>query len=210
MSPSSFQEFYSKHANGMDARWKDFIAVQADWLLNRLKIIFPQEAFFTVIDLGCGTGEILSQIADIFPNAELYGVDGTAAMVDIASKKLQGRARIEQADLENYIPDEGYDVVISTTVLHHLHSPMDHMKKLHSLLNNDGHLFLSEIAIVTLRLYLAQIWWSFTQKSHYYSWNENDFRYFIKSCDYEIINGVILSPDNFWRLQMYHLQSNQP
>ncbi len=204
-----FQDFYDHHVDDMDTRWKDFTQVQIDWLINRLTILFPHDKQFSVIDLGCGTGELLNQIAHHFPHAHLKGVDGAPEMVKRANNKLQSKATIIQADLESYHDEECYGVVVSTTVLHHLKSPMDHLKMIHTLLENDGHFFVSEIAINSIRLFMAELWWRITQSSHYHSWSENDFRYFIKTCDFNIINGAILSPDDFWRLQMYHLQSLQ-
>ena len=205
--PSPFIEYYSNHADKMDTYWHDFVLVQCDWLMNRLKIIFPQDADFSVIDLGCGTGEMLSRIAEYFPNAALHGVDGTPEMVRQASQKLKGRAVITQADLKDFKFDNRYDVILSTTVLHHLESPSDHLDQMHGGLKDEGHVFVSEIAINTYRLYFAQLWWSLTQKSHKQAWDENDFRYLIKSCNFKIVNGAILQPDNFWRLQMYHLET---
>ena len=204
---SDYANYYSNHADKLDTYWHDFVTVQGDWLINRLKIIFPIKSSFNVIDLGCGTGEMLARIAEIFPNARLSGVDGTPAMVDKAKKKLDGHATIEHSNLNDYSFKERYDVILSATVLHHLDSPSDHLDSIHGALENGGHVFVSELAINTFKLQLAHYWWTLTQKSHKQAWTENEFRYLIKSAHFNIVNGAILSPDNFWRIQMYHLES---
>jgi 2-polyprenyl-3-methyl-5-hydroxy-6-metoxy-1,4-benzoquinol methylase len=208
MNFQAFQDFYTHHAEDMDARWGDFIALQAEWILNRLKILYKPDASFKVIDLGCGTGEILSQITAFFPNALLHGVDGTSAMIAKAQAKLKNRAVLTQTDLAEFQFTDRFDVIISTTVLHHLESPMNHIESFYSGLAENGHIFLSEIAINSWKLYLASLWWRYRHKSHHHDWSEKDFRYFIRTCGLKIENAAILKPDDFWRLQIYHLSIN--
>ena len=210
MAYSAFQEYYSDNADRMDTHWRDFSQVQYDWILNRLKILFPLDKAFSVMDLGCGTGELLSQIAKIFPEAKLSGVDGTRVMVQKSVTKLQSRAVIIQSDLEDFELSQRYDVIISSSVIHHLKSPFSHLEKIGHGLSHDGHAFISDIAINTYRLYFAQIWWSLTQKSYKHSWDERAFRKLVKSSGLSVINGAILKPDDFWRLQIYHLQDSYP
>lgn len=50
-----------------------------------------------VIDLGMGTGELLLQIRDLFPQALLHGRDLSARMVELASQKVRG-AILTQGD----------------------------------------------------------------------------------------------------------------
>jgi trans-aconitate methyltransferase len=41
-----------------------------------------------VLDLGCGTGELLKILEDLFPSSELTGIDLTEEMLAIAKQKL--------------------------------------------------------------------------------------------------------------------------
>jgi trans-aconitate methyltransferase len=51
-----------------------------------------------VLDIGCGSGELASEIRGRFPTAEILGLDTSAAAVEIARRKVAG-ATFEQRDL---------------------------------------------------------------------------------------------------------------
>ena len=43
----------------------------------------------TVLEIGCGTGRNLFQLAQALPNSRLYGLDASAEMLEVARKKNQ-------------------------------------------------------------------------------------------------------------------------
>ena len=62
----------------------------------------------SLLELGCGTGSILVQLADV---AFLTGLDRSPEMLAVASEKVP-RARLLQADMESFSLGERVDVVI--------------------------------------------------------------------------------------------------
>jgi S-adenosylmethionine-diacylgycerolhomoserine-N-methlytransferase len=48
---------------------------------------------FSVVEIGCGTGFNLQQLARLFPNAQLTGIDVSGDMLRIAQQKLAPHAR---------------------------------------------------------------------------------------------------------------------
>jgi tRNA (cmo5U34)-methyltransferase len=81
------------------------------------------------LDLGCGTGNTTRRIKQSFPNASVCCLDGSAAMITEAKKKLaklpNPNVRFENADLESLdwsdgLPDETFDGALSVLVLEHL------------------------------------------------------------------------------------------
>ncbi len=64
---------------------------------------FGRDQRACIVELGCGTGEVLSLLARTFPGAELVGVDSSEAMLEVARRKLgpfEPRVRLVQHDLE--------------------------------------------------------------------------------------------------------------
>lgn len=61
-----------------------------------------------VLELACGTGSILAQLA---PDYEVAGVDRSGAMLEIARKKVPA-ARLVQADMREAQLGEEFDVVL--------------------------------------------------------------------------------------------------
>src|ERR1700709_2170516 len=54
----------------------------------------------TVLDLGCGTGRVTEQLLERLPRGHVIGVDGSAAMVAEAQRRLGSeRATFVQSDL---------------------------------------------------------------------------------------------------------------
>lgn len=70
----------------------------------------------TVVDLGCGPGNLTALLADRWPAAGVVGLDSSPAM--IASARAAGaRAAFEVADLRDWTPPAPVDVLVSNATL---------------------------------------------------------------------------------------------
>ena len=78
----------------------------------------------TVLEVGCGTGELLVELARRYPGAEVVGLDPDPAALGIARQKLEGArlpARLDQGSAAALpYPDASFDLVVSSLMLHHL------------------------------------------------------------------------------------------
>ena len=84
----------------------------------------------TVLDLGCGPGDVMIRLARACPSLKITAVDGSPAMIHLASAAIGdcGLSRTIKA-LQGYVPglplNAGhFDVVLSKDFLHHLPDPM--------------------------------------------------------------------------------------
>ena len=85
-----------------------------DWLLPRL----PQRRR-RALDAGCGSGRHTLALADRFD--EVVGVDRSQPLINIARhKRPHPRIRYQADDLMAIADSEGFDLVLSSTTLHHL------------------------------------------------------------------------------------------
>ncbi len=81
----------------------------------------------TIFDLGCGTGSLMLQFLERFPEAEVFGIDFDPVLVVLAHERLaahRDRARIIHADLRTtawigQVPAVA-DAIVSATALHWL------------------------------------------------------------------------------------------
>ena len=84
----------------------------------------------SVLDLGCGPADISLRFAKAYPECEVHGVDGAAAMLAFGDKaigraRLQDRIRLVQGYLPGVsLPLQQYGTVICNSLLHHLADPM--------------------------------------------------------------------------------------
>ncbi|MFT3906664.1 MAG: methyltransferase domain-containing protein [Steroidobacteraceae bacterium] len=92
---------------------------------------FPDAQFAgPVLDLGCGSGDILLRFARALPQAHFVGVDGAQAMLDLAQGELRkdaalaGRIELQRAIFpQEAIVDRPYRLIMSHSLLHQLHRP---------------------------------------------------------------------------------------
>ncbi len=85
-------------------------------LIARVPIDAPQ----TVVDLGCGTGNVARILAERWPRARIVGVDNSAEMLAVAKASTAGRPQHEwiHADLARWAPKDQAAVVFSNAALH--------------------------------------------------------------------------------------------
>jgi SAM-dependent methyltransferase len=82
------------------------------------------------LDLGCGPGNVLLRFLQAYPSATCDGLDGSPAMLAHARAALEAlpglaqRARLICASLPtDLLADGAYDLILSNSLLHHLHDP---------------------------------------------------------------------------------------
>ncbi len=90
---------------------------------------FSADVSGTVLDLGCGPGDICRRFARALPGCRVHGVDGARAMLDLARadtarQRLSDRIEFILGYLPGaQLPLDHYDLIISNSLLHHLHDP---------------------------------------------------------------------------------------
>jgi ubiquinone/menaquinone biosynthesis C-methylase UbiE len=99
-------------------------AWQKFWRLNEMpEIISEVPEYGAVLDVGCGTGMLLSRLSS--PDQCCIGIDLSEGMLRRARARLGRRALLVQADAR-YIPFAAgtFDVVICSRVLSHIQDPL--------------------------------------------------------------------------------------
>lgn len=101
-----------------------------------------QDAPLKVLELGCGLGATGARIKYLYPQAEVFGVDISETVVQIANSFMTAYC----ADVENFqwpFEDEYFDYVIMGDVLEHLRRPDKVLQVLNRLVKRGGHIILS-------------------------------------------------------------------
>lgn len=96
---------------------------QESHLFRRYEL--PETANF--LDAGCGTGEITSRLADLYPGASVLGIDIIDEHLDLARSRyvsLGSRVRFEhQSIYEIQAPDGAFDLTVCRHVVHSIPYP---------------------------------------------------------------------------------------
>lgn len=111
-----------------------------------------------ILDVGCGTGTLLRQAANHFPDAELVGADPAPGMVETAREATQDNlpASFVCAPVESLPFAEGeFDLVLSTVSFHHWQDQQAGLGEIGRVLAPGGSLVLTDIfAVSWLRIML--------------------------------------------------------
>jgi len=116
-------------------------------VVDVLRRVLGDIAAPVVLDVGCGTGRLLSRVRREFPHATLIGVDASAAMIAEAAKKpaLAG-VRLEVASAAALpLDDASCDVVLSTISFHHWDDQEAGLRSVARVLQPGGHLLLVDV-----------------------------------------------------------------
>lgn len=71
----------------------------------------------TVVDLGCGPGQLMPVLRERWPDAALHGVDSSAEMIERArAEERDPKVTYELADVVDYRPDGQVDVIVSNAL----------------------------------------------------------------------------------------------
>lgn len=96
-----------------------------------------------ILDVGCGSGPLSAALRD--RGAIMSGFDRSAAMVDLARRRLGEDAELRVADLGKPLPyaDAEFDDVVASLVLHYLEDWTDALSELRRVLKPGGRLIVS-------------------------------------------------------------------
>ena len=67
----------------------------------------------SVLDLGCGSGELTATLAARWPTATVLGVDNDPAMLGRAAAYATDRLSFADGDLAEFVPSLDVDVIVS-------------------------------------------------------------------------------------------------
>jgi malonyl-CoA O-methyltransferase len=110
----------------------------AERLIARVGPMQPQ----TVLDIGCGTGRLTRLIAERWPNARIFALDASRAMLEQLSAKLPN-VRAIHGDAASIPSSQRYDLILSSMALHWLAQPRSALLHWSRLLNEGGRLHVA-------------------------------------------------------------------
>ena len=106
-----------------------------------------------ILDLSCGSGELLKEIHTKFPKAELYGADISPKMLEVARKKLPENIVLQKMDVHKLeYPKNYFDFVFSTEAFHHYYDQEKALQEMKRVVKHRG-----KVMIVDINFFLGVI-----------------------------------------------------
>ncbi len=113
---------------------------------RKLLSFISKKNHLRILDVGCGTGKMLSRMAETFPDAELSGVDLSTSMIGFAKKKYSNIS-FTVGDAENLsLEKEMFDIVTNSISFHHYHHPQKAIDEAYRVLKLGGQFLLADIS----------------------------------------------------------------
>lgn len=96
-----------------------------------------------VLDAGCGSGSHAAALVE--RGAILTGIDASRGLLEIAQRRLDGRAQLLRADLNEPLPfeDGAFDVILASLVMHYLADWSPALREFNRVLCAGGRLVIS-------------------------------------------------------------------
>ncbi|MGZ6273482.1 MAG: class I SAM-dependent methyltransferase [Candidatus Limnocylindrales bacterium] len=108
----------------------------------------------TIVDLGCGPGDLALELSHRLRNARVVGLDLSPSMMQLASRHAttDGRLRFIVGDAEAMpFTDASVDLVVSTLSLHHWKDPAAVFGEVSRVLRPGGVALIYDLSILSLR-----------------------------------------------------------
>ena len=99
----------------------------------------------SVLDVGCGTGELLRAVHTKFPDTACTGLDLSEQMLTVAREKLGGAAELLRGDAERLpFADGSFEALLCCDSFHHYPDPDAALSEMARVLQPGGVLLLAD------------------------------------------------------------------
>jgi ubiquinone/menaquinone biosynthesis C-methylase UbiE len=160
---------YARAAEHYDEKWAFYVEATTRETLRRL----PMTSRTRVLDVGCGTGELLRRLRAKYPDAVLAGLDPVAEMLAVARDKLSGNEDL-QTGYADALPwsAEAFDVVVSCNMFHYISHPLEALREMGRVLRPGGWLVLTDWCDDYLACRVCNLYLRLTNRAFYKTYRQ--------------------------------------
>ncbi|GAL84068.1 methyltransferase domain protein [Sporocytophaga myxococcoides] len=182
-----------------DFNWSPSEAYSTNYILPKIIELLDKKKNKCILDLGCGNGLMTKAILEM--GYDIYGIDASETVINIASKSHPNRFFLQDISDKNLpveIIDKKFDTIISTEVIEHIYNPYQYLAFCSKIFENnrhEGQLILS----TPYHGYLKNLALAVSGKMdfHYHPlsvgghikfWSKNTLGKLLTECGYEVKN----------------------
>lgn len=104
----------------------------------------------SIVDLGCGPGDMTSRLLTLFPQAKLLAIDGSVSMIQYNQSFLEKRNQTKHVSflcscIQDWIPYTSYDLIFSNSLLHHLQDPFVLWSAIQRAMGENSFIFVCDL-----------------------------------------------------------------
>jgi ubiquinone/menaquinone biosynthesis C-methylase UbiE len=160
---------YAKAAERYDEKWAFYVEATTRETLRRM----PMTPTAKLLDVGCGTGELLRRLRVKYQDAVLAGLDPVAEMLEVARNKLTGKEDLRIGYADSLPWQSGtFDVVVSCNMFHYISHPIAALREMARLLRPGGSLVLTDWCDDYLACRVCNLYLRLTNRAFYKTYQQ--------------------------------------
>ena len=153
-------------------------------LLNRkiekISLMLPKKA--SILEIGCGSGDLLNYLKKVRPDLELYGLD----IVELPIKKNYSFIK---GQFENTKLNKKFDLIIFSNLIEHTVNPKLFLEKCYASLIEKGHILGDTPSTNSIdRSIFGKFWGGYHYPRHTFLFNKNNLQILMRKCNFVDIN----------------------
>lgn len=164
-------EEYRRLAPEYDQRWSFYVQASVRETMARLRL----RPGSRVLEVGCGTGALLEQVARACPDCAITGVDPVPEMLAVARRRLPERVALSQAWAEKLpFGAAGFDLLVSCNMFHYIRQPREALAEMRRVLRPGGELVITDWCDDYLACRLCDAYLRITSPAHFRMYGRDD------------------------------------
>jgi ubiquinone/menaquinone biosynthesis C-methylase UbiE len=172
---------YARAAEHYDEKWAFYVEATTRETLRRL----PMTSGARVLDVGCGTGELMRRLRAKYPHAVLAGLDPVAEMLAVARDKLSGNEDLRTGYADALPWGAGsFDVVVSCNMFHYISHPVEALREMGRVLRPGGSLVLTDWCDDYLACRVCNLYLRLTNRAFYKTYRQAECRELLHAAGY--------------------------
>jgi ubiquinone/menaquinone biosynthesis C-methylase UbiE len=153
----------------------------------------------SVLDIACGTGQLLDELAQQGRRTSLIGIDRVPAMLSIAKQRLGDRATLltGRADAMPF-GDRKFDLITCTSALHYFPDAELALQEMRRVINPDGNLVITDWCRDFFWMKLLNGVFPWTAHAHEHTFGSAELRRSLAAAGFRTIDVTTKKIDWFW------------
>lgn len=189
---------YAKLARVYNARWRHYLRTSTDQTLAALD---PKDSEH-IVDLGCGTGFLLHQVAENNPSLQLVGLDISRQMLRQAQHAIAGHVTLIEADARRLpFRDAVFDAAVVASVLQYLPGANLLFAEVARVLRPGGRIVVTAWNDDALSTRLRTGWINWKSRAPVYA--HPNLPSLLQSVGFRIVSESTYSAGPCWQLRTY-------
>ena len=196
---------YTALARGYDQRWSAYLKASLCMTLEKLADL-PAER---VLDVACGTGQLLAILVERKDHPELVGIDKVPAMLDMARQRIGQRATLLQCDASELpFDDASFQLVVSTSALHYFPDVDATLREIRRVVAPNGNLVITDWCRDYFWMKLLNRILPWSRHAHVHTFSVNELKHSLTQAGFNTCSESRKSIDWFWGLMTFHAVPN--